>query len=54
MRRASLLLAVIAALAAAPATASAKDPGRWIVTGASSVPNDYFQGLTSNPADTSV
>jgi hypothetical protein len=54
MRRASLLLAVVAALAAAPPTASAKDPGRWIVTGATSVPNDYFQGLTSNPADTSV
>ena len=54
MRRASLLLAVIAALAAAPATASAKDPGRWIVTGATSVPNDYFQGLTSNPAGSSV
>ena len=54
MRRVSLLLAVITALAVAPATASAKDPGRWIVTGATSVPNDYFQGLTSNPADTSV
>jgi hypothetical protein len=54
MRRVSLLLAVVAALAAAPATASANDPGRWIVTGATSVPNDYFQGLTSNPADTSV
>jgi hypothetical protein len=54
MRRASLLLAVLAALAAVPATASAKDPGRWIVTGASSVPNDYFQGLTSNPSGSSV
>ena len=54
MRRASLLLAVLAALAAVPATASAKDPGRWIVTGASSVPNDYFQGLTSSPAARSI
>jgi hypothetical protein len=54
VRRVSLLLVVLAALAAAPATADAKDPGRWIVTGASSVPNDYFQGLTSNPAGSSV
>ena len=53
MRRALAAAASsLAALAAAPATASAKDPGRWIVTGATSVPNDYFQGLTSNPADT--
>ena len=44
----------LAALAAPPGTASAKDPGRWVVTGATSVPIDYFQGLTSNPADTSV
>ena len=55
MRRAPLLLLVaLAVLVAAPSAASAKDPGRWIVTGATSVPNDYFQGLTSNPADTSV
>jgi len=44
----------LAALVAAPSAASAKDPGRWLVTGATSVPNDYFQGLTTNPADTSV
>ena len=49
-----LLLVVLAAFAAAPATASAKDPGRWVVTGATSVPIDYFQGLTTNPRDTSV
>ncbi|MBN1527918.1 MAG: hypothetical protein JW895_02590 [Thermoleophilaceae bacterium] len=54
MRRASLLLAVLAALAAVPAAASAGDPGRWIVTGASSVPNDYFQGLTSSPSGSAV
>ena len=55
MRRGPLLLLVaLAALVAAPSAAGAKDPGRWIVTGATSVPNDYFQGLTSNPADTSV
>ena len=55
MRRGPLLLLVaLAALVAAPSAAGAKDPGRWVVTGATSVPNDYFQGLTSNPADTSV
>jgi hypothetical protein len=55
VRRAPLLLLVaLAALVAAPSAASARDPGRWIVTGATSVPNDYFQGLTSNPTDTSV
>ncbi len=48
------LLVALAALAAMPGTASAKDPGRWVVTGATSVPIEYFQGLTTNPRDTSV
>ena len=48
------LLVALAALAAMPGTASAKDPGRWVVTGATSVPVEYFQGLTTNPRDTSV
>ena len=53
MRRGPLLLLLaLAALAAAPSGAAAK--GRWVVTGATSVPTEYFQGLTSNPADTSV
>ena len=34
--------------------ARAADPGRWILTGASSVPVEYWQGLTSNPAKTLV
>ena len=44
----TILAAVVAlALAVAPA-AGAQDPGRWLLTGASSVPNNYWQGLTSN------
>jgi hypothetical protein len=48
-------LAVLAAtlvvvLAIAPG-ALARDPGRWLLTGASSVPITYWQGLTSDPAD---
>jgi hypothetical protein len=35
-------------LGIAPA-ARAADPGRWIMTGASTVPATYWQGLTSNP-----
>jgi hypothetical protein len=29
--------------------AGAQDPGRWLLTGASSVPAEYWQGLTSDP-----
>jgi hypothetical protein len=44
-----VLAAVLAVgLGLAPA-AGAADPGRWLMTGASSVPNKYWQGLTSNP-----
>lgn len=53
MRSARALAAVLAttavlALAGVPA-AGAQDPGRWLLTGASSVPNSYWQGLTSDP-----
>ncbi len=52
-----LVLLAAASLAAtlvlAP-VASARDPGRWILTGASSVRNDYWQGLTSDPSDSNV
>ena len=37
----------------APA-ASAKDPGRWLLTGASSIPTDYWQGLSADPAGRNV
>ena len=40
-------------LAAAP-SASAQDPGRWLLTGASTVPPTYWQGLTSDPQDSRI
>lgn len=40
-------LALIALLAVAPAT-HARDPGRWLFTGASSLPISYWQGLSSD------
>jgi len=43
------LAGILAATLALAATASARDPGRWILTGASSIPTDYWQGLTSDP-----
>lgn len=56
MRRRALtavLLALAAALTFAPG-ASARDPGNWLLTGASTVPNDYWQGLTSDPAEANL
>jgi hypothetical protein len=41
---AALVLALALLL---PATAAAKDPGRWTLTGWSSVPNTYWQGVAS-------
>ena len=41
-------MAVLALAAlSAPASASAKDPGRWTLTGWSSVPNSYWQGVAT-------
>ena len=40
-------------IAFAPA-ASAQDPGRWLLTGASSVPVSYWQGLTSTPDESTL
>src|SRR5262245_1949404 len=55
MRRSrTLATALAAALALALGIASpagAADPGRWLLTGASSVPNNYWQGLTSDSTD---
>jgi hypothetical protein len=48
MRRAALLAALCSCVLA-PA-AHARDPGRWVFTGASSIPIVYWQGLTSDPA----
>ena len=38
-------------LALAPAARAHDDGGHWVLTGASSVPATYWQGLTSNPAE---
>ena len=55
MRRSRTLATALAAtLALALGIASpagAADPGRWLLTGASSVPNNYWQGLTSDSTD---
>jgi hypothetical protein len=52
VRRAALLAALCSCVLA-PA-AQARDPGRWVLTGASSIPNQYWQGLTSDPANKRV
>ena len=49
MRRAAAVLAAFALLAVAAPGAQARDPGRWLFTGASSIPTVYWQGLTSDP-----
>jgi hypothetical protein len=46
MRRAVVLLCLLAV--AAPAQAA--DPGRWRFTGATRIPLEYYQGMTSDPA----
>jgi hypothetical protein len=50
---AALAAAAVLVLAGAPA-ARADDPGRWLLTGASSVPTRYWQGLTSDPANANL
>ena len=57
-RRGRALAAVVAAalalaLGVAP-SAGAQDPGRWLLTGASSIPIPYWQGLTSDPAESNL
>ena len=44
----------MAAMFALVSSAAARDPGNWVLTGASSVPNDYWQGLTSDPAEANL
>ena len=44
MKRA--VLAVVVCLCMAAPAAEARDPGRWVLTGASSIPTTYWQGLT--------
>jgi hypothetical protein len=52
LRVATAVLATAVLVLAAPA--SAQDPGRWILTGYSSVSFSYWQGVTSPPAARSV
>ena len=50
----AVLVTIVAlGLSAAPTTL-AQDPGRWLLTGASSVPVSYWQGLTSDPAEANL
>ena len=49
--RATLGTLFAAAVLFAAPSASAQDPGRWLLTGASTVPPTYWQGLTSDPQD---
>jgi hypothetical protein len=52
LRLATAVLATAVLVLAAPA--SAQDPGRWILTGYSSVSFSYWQGVTSPPGARSV
>jgi hypothetical protein len=52
--RIRLALIAVVALLAVPVPAQAKDPGRWVLTGVSSLPITYFQGLTSDPSGHNV
>jgi hypothetical protein len=45
-----VLFTALTFLLSIAAPAFAQDPGRWLLTGASSVPVPYWQGLTSDPA----
>ena len=53
VKRAADCAVVVRLCAAAPA-AQARDPGRWVFTGASSIPTIYWQGLTSDPRQASA
>jgi hypothetical protein len=44
------LLAIVACACIVAPTAHARDPGKWVLTGASAIPATYWQGLTSDPA----
>ena len=48
------LLATVALLLVGASLAGAKDRGRWLLTGASSVPITYWQGLTSDRQATNL
>ena len=50
----AVLATVVALVLTSAPTARAQDPGRWLLTGASSVPITYWQGLTSDPAEANL
>jgi hypothetical protein len=50
---ATLVASAAISLAVAPPV-GAQDPGRWLLTGASSVPASYWQGLTSSPDESTL
>src|SRR5918999_5270180 len=50
LRLMPLALLLGAALLAAPASAQPGSEARWVLTGASSVPINYWQGLTADPS----
>jgi hypothetical protein len=54
IRSLAALTGVAAIALASAGSARADDPGRWLLTGASSVPATYWQGLTSDPAEANV
>ena len=49
-----VLIASLAATLVFASAASASDPDRWVFTGASSIPDNYWQGLTSDPSDSQL
>ena len=53
-RTGALVLATLALGAAFAPGARAADPGRWLLTGASSVPSVYWQGVTSDSTDSNL
>jgi hypothetical protein len=55
LRRLRTLLVVVFVLGLGIVpSAAAQDPGHWLLTGASSVPSSYWQGLTSDPQEANV
>ncbi len=50
MRRSFVLVLVLAAAAFAPGPAHAADPGRWVQTAQTTLPIQYYQGVTVDPA----
>lgn len=50
MLRRGIRLGMVVAALAAPAAAHGEDPGRWTLTGRSTVPLEYYQGVTSDAA----